>query len=349
MLLVFPRGLLFFFRPWIQLCPRSFFRFVGRRVSPNGKEDSRHLPHERDDRDASTPAQSDLFGPDDHRIVWPCSPRTPCGLNENPANFARPSLRDGGDPFLVGAGVFARGNTQVRLDLVSAREARDLVERGEESDSADLTDTGNGHQSAAGLVGLRDLGELFVGLLDLLVERIESQEETLDVDGDARWLFDESLSDSRWKALESAGSQLKPSRSEIAADGVDKFRSNLDEPFSHVAHRLEVSRSLGWDVDRGEIDATGNLAECPRVALVCLDASRSDAERSGEHRWNDANFVAERHRLVGDVKGLGACLDDHPALGSSFQITAKTRGWPALLVDDFSLAASYANLRFPSA
>lgn len=102
------------------------------------------------------------------------------------------------------------------------------------------------------------------------------------------------------------------SLSQPAPNVVDLHRPRRDQPIAAVAHCLVLPGVIGRHMDRGQVDSTGNLAEDSCVALVRLDAPRTDTQRAHQGRRNDTHLVTVLQCYVGNVEGLGTGFHDHP-------------------------------------
>src|SRR5690606_17005033 len=103
---------------------------------------------------------------------------------------------------------------------------------------------------------------------------------------------------------------------------------------------------MAWDVDRLQLDPCRDLAEYLSIAAVGLDATRADTERWGQSGRNDPDIVSKLAHNVRHAKCLRRALENHPTGRTPLQIAGKPSCSAALLVDDFPIGGTNANLGF---
>jgi len=99
-------------------------------------------------------------------------------------------------------------------------------------------------------------------------------------------------------------------------------------------------------VHRWQIDPTRHLAQYLCIPLVCLGPSGPNPECPNQGCIDNARLVPQFQCNIRHPKRLGTCLDYYPTLFLLLEELLEPRGIQALLLDNLSVAAAHAYLRF---
>src|SRR5690606_8258874 len=105
----------------------------------------------------------------------------PSSLHQSSPHRGWAGLGDARSLLALRARSLARGQPQVTLNCVSAREPTDVVESGNEAHAGNGTDSWNRHQPLTDGLLLSKLCQFLVGRTNLLVDRFDRLERPLHV------------------------------------------------------------------------------------------------------------------------------------------------------------------------
>ena len=154
---------------------------VARAVAPEREEDAGQLARDGNRRDELATALLDLGRPPADGVERTQSAEVPGGLYQRSTYGRRARLGDARSLLARRAGILARRQTEEALDRVGCRKSGAVVERCNEAQAGDGSDSRHRHQAPADRVFLGELLELLVGRSDLLVESIDHPKHSLDV------------------------------------------------------------------------------------------------------------------------------------------------------------------------
>jgi hypothetical protein len=165
----------------LDLSSRLVIGLVMRTVAPKSEKDASQFSRNRDGCDEFASSQLDLRCPERNRVVWTSSPKAPGRLCESSTNRCRTGLGDAQALLSGRAGMLTRCQTKKALNGMCTRETADLINGSDETHARHWADPGHRHQSSTHRIFSRKLLEFFVSLRDLFMQRLDDDEQTLDV------------------------------------------------------------------------------------------------------------------------------------------------------------------------
>src|SRR5690606_16596788 len=136
-----------------------------------------------------------------------------------------------------------------------------------------------------------------------------------------------------------SGANLEDMGARPPPHAVDEVGARRDEGLTQGAHAASLARQVRWHMNGRQVDPTRNLAQYLRIATVGLDASSPDAQAAHQRCGHDAYFVTMIERQVGNVKGLGACLEDDAAGRLPLEVGSQPRGFDTRLLQDLPVCS----------
>ena len=130
-------------------------------------------------------------------------------------------------------------------------------------------------------------------------ERLEHDEHALQVRRQAFRVVEQGSSHFGGQRVGRRSHARTDPRSEVAAYPIDEQRPHPDQRLARDTDCLDLLADHSWDVHRGEIDATGGLAQCPGIALVILEPALPDPQCTDQRRC-DHNLFQVRDTVATD-------------------------------------------------